>query len=162
MPFDVTTIDLAAEEQRLEERREAAFAEARNDDVGEREREQATARAREAEQDRRAVARLREEYGDDATLEIGGLTMDEKAWVTDRIDDLRAQKTGDNVWGATKHYYAGVGLVTAPFFDGDVESYEARVQAVGEQPAPVIEYVYRQVDSLSTLSGPLGSGSDDA
>lgn len=180
MPRNTTTITLADELDRLDARLDALAAE-----VGELEsdldtviEEMATGDAagygdaveeaiRIQESFLPGVNYLVEEYGDEATVTVGGLTAGDRGRVQDRTAAAKAQRVGwsaggggGSTAGLWSIFYVAAGVVDAPFVDGD-GGFEAHVRAVREQPPQVVDWLENRVDARTGLEYDLGNSFAD-
>lgn len=162
MPYASETVDLAAEQQRLEEAYREAKVRAEELDRDADGYEAAVTEASEARTHYNAIQYLRDEY-DAESVTFGKLTGGEYARVTDRMGDLKSQKVGHGpsggaIQGAAQLYWAGMSLVEAPFIsDGD--GFEERVEAVRDLPAEVTRWLASEASDRSSLDDALGNAS---
>ncbi|MFC5278650.1 hypothetical protein ACFPM1_07765 [Halorubrum rubrum] len=152
MPRDIIELDLDEEADRLAERLDSIAA-AEVD--GEITSEQANQLAGSVEQQMYALEEALEEHGSDATWSIRAFTPGEKAELTGLIS--RAKKQADrahrdvDVEAMLDNYWAGAGLVDAPFLDTD-PSLQERIAAVRDKPNPYLaEFIANRVTEENTL-----------
>lgn len=157
MPHSTEQLDLEAEHDRLVAEYETARddLEADPDDAGARQR------ADRARRHAAAVEWLVDEYGADADLVVGGLTMGEDAQVLDRVEQARATQTHDvELRGIARNWTVAAGVETAPFYDDDAADLSDRIESVADLPRHVGKYLYAQISAAETLEPDLGNGSD--
>jgi len=158
MPYDVSRLDLDAEERRLADRYATATERAADDSLTDAEREQARQVAAETERHAAALEWLLDRYGGDWAVRLGGLTMGEDAKVTDRLEDARAAKvSGDSVTGMARNLTLAAAVPTAPFYDdteidGGADSLDDRLAAVADLPRHVGTYLYDRVAARESLN----------
>lgn len=111
--------------------------------------------ANETEQQLSGVAYLVDEYGEEATVRVQGLTAGGYAKVEDRVSDIRAAADGPgNNPGSSRNVWAATGLVDAPFLDGNApHDYEERLGAVADQPTGVALWLESRVNEESSVEG---------
>mgnify|MGYP000394376318 FL=1 len=155
MPRDIIELDLEAEADRLADRLDS-IAEAEVD--GEITSAQAKQLAGEVEQQMFALEEALDEYGADATWSIRAFTPGEKAELTGLISRAKeqAERAGRDVdvEAMLDNYWAGAGLVEAPFLDADA-SLQDRIAAVRDTPDP---YVAQWIANRVTEENTLGNG----
>jgi len=152
MPRDVIELDLEEEADRIAERLDS-IATAQVD--GEITSEQAAQLAGGPEQRMYAIEKALDEYGADATWSIRAFTPGEKAELTGLIS--RAKEQADqasrdvDVEAMLDNYWAGAGLVDAPFLEDGAE-LQQRIAAVRDKPSPYLaEWIANRVTEENTL-----------
>ncbi|PHQ44662.1 hypothetical protein DJ68_17325 [Halorubrum sp. C3] len=155
MPRDIIELDLEAEADRLADRLDS-IAEAEVD--GEITSAQAKQLAGEVEQQMFALEEALDEYGADASWSIRAFTPGEKAELTGLISRAKeqAERAGRDVdvEAMLDNYWAGAGLVEAPFLDADADLQD-RIAAVRDTPDP---YVAQWIANRVTEENTLGNG----
>ena len=152
MPRDIIELDLEAEADRLgDQLDEIATAEV----DGEITPAQAKQLAGETEQQMFALEEALDEYGADATWSIRAFTPGEKAELTGLISRAKdqAERAGRDVdvEAMLDNYWAGAGLVEAPFLDADADLQD-RIAAVRDTPSPYLaEWIANRVTEENTL-----------
>ena len=155
MPRDIIELDMEAEADRLGDQLDS-IAEAEVD--GEITSKQATQLAGEVEQQMFALEEALDEHGADATWSIRAFTPGEKAELTGLISRAKdqAERAGRDVdvEAMLDNYWAGAGLVEAPFLDADA-GLQDRIAAVRDTPDP---YVAQWIANRVTEENTLGNG----
>lgn len=155
MPRDVIELDLKAEADRLADRLDE-IAEAQVD--GEIDEATARQRAGDVEQQMYAIEEAIEKYGPDSTWSIRAFTSGEKAELTGLIRKAKEQagRAGReaDVEAMLDNYWAGAGLVAAPFLDADT-ALQQRIAAVRDTPNP---YLVQWLSNRVTEENTLGNG----
>jgi hypothetical protein len=158
MPYDAEPIDFDAELRRLGRRYQSAVETAEDDDATEKEREQAREAATRMKRHAGAVEWLRDEFGADCRVVVGGLTMGEDARVTDAVDAAAEAKTHGGVRGLARNYTVAAGVVEAPFYDDETNGLEDRVAAVAELPRHVGKFLHHKIAVAEDIDTELGNG----
>ena len=154
MPRNVIELDLEEEADRIADRLDS-IATAQVD--GEISSEQAAQLAGGLEQRMYAIEDALDEHGADATWSIRAFTPGEKAELTGLIS--RAKEQADQVGrdvdveAMLDNYWAGAGLVDAPFLeDVDAGYLHERVLAVRDKPNPyLVQWLANRVTEENTL-----------
>lgn len=158
MPYNTQPLDLEAEHERLVDAYHEARETATSDDESDARREYAQQSATRAKRYVAAVEWLLDEYGADAEVVVGGLTMGEDAQVTDEVDAAASAKTTpDAVRGIARNYTVAAGVPEAPFYDG-AESLGDRVDAVADLPRHVGKYLHDRIADREAVDPDLGNG----
>jgi len=165
MALNQTTIMLGEELERLREN----HAELEDSDVDDEDTEAAVnALKHHLERKINGVGYLVEEYGEDATVTVGGLDMGDKALVSDKLEGH--QETADAAgFGATGTrgtrdlYEAAAGLVGAPFLPDDINSPDSAaahgdiVAALSNEYPQVTEWLVDRVREQTSLPDAVGN-----
>jgi len=93
------------------------------------------------------------EHGPDATVRLRGLSAGEYGRVEDRLARMRDEASGDRLPGAKRNIFAAGGLVSAPFLTASDSEFDARVEAVTQQPVGVAMWLEGRVNDLTTVEG---------
>jgi hypothetical protein len=187
MPLNTTTITLGEELERLREEYRQLDAAAANDDAdaggadGDAGAENdgtapdgdgvsAALDALRAHQRRKVngVGYLADEYGHDAAVTVGGLTMQDKALVLRELSTVKNEAAAvgmgeiDTV-GLDDLYEAAAGLVDAPFLPDDVDAadpmqFSAVVDELGGEYPQVTRWLVDRVRVATELPDHLGNG----
>jgi len=152
MPRDVIELDLEDEADKLADRLDDLAARQLD---GEVDAGQAQEVAGGVEQQMYALEAAVDEYGADATWSIRSFTPGEKAELTGLIRRAKEQadRAGQNadVEAMLDNYWAGAGLVDAPFLD-EGASLQQRIAAVRDTPSPYLaEFIANRVTEENTL-----------
>lgn len=105
------------------------------------------------------VEYLIDEYGGDATVEVGGLTSGEYARVEDWVAKSREQAGGSDVPGVRRNVFSAAGLQEAPFLDADAleeaetprEELEVKVGIVSNLPLGCAKWLQDRVNEETSL-----------
>jgi len=167
MPLNTTTITLGDELKRLQEAYDAIGDAAEENDAA---AEPAVATAETViERKTNGVGYLVDEYGADATVTIGGLTMGDKALVRDKLDavaDEAAQSgvgTGGGA-GSQEIHEAAAGIIDAPFVPDDIEdptaptAHDELVATLSSEYPQVTRWLVDRVRSQTSLPDQVGNG----
>lgn len=152
MPRDIIELDLEEEADRLADRLDS-IAEAEVD--GEITSAEASQLGGQVEQQMFALEEALDEYGADATWSIRAFTPGEKAELTGLIRRAKEQAEhagrDADIEAMLDNYWAGAGLVEAPFLDAGDEPKE-RIAAVRDTPSPYLaEWIANRVTEENTL-----------
>ncbi|MFC5135497.1 MULTISPECIES: hypothetical protein [Haloferacaceae] len=152
MPRDVIELDLEEEADQLADRLDT-IAERQVD--GEIPSQEAAHLAGDVEQQMWALEEALEEYDADATWSVRAFTPGEKAELTGLIRRAKEQadRTGDDVdvEAMLDNYWAGAGLVDAPFLEGGAGLQE-RIMTVRDEPNPyLVQFIATRVTDENTL-----------
>jgi len=152
MPRDIIELNLDEEADQLADRLDDLAARQVDGDV---DADQAQQVAGGLEQQMYALEAALEEYGADATWSIRAFTPGEKAELTGLIRRAKEQATragqDADVEAMLDNYWAGAGLVDAPFLEDDA-SLQERIAAVRDTPSPYLaEFLSNRVTEENTL-----------
>lgn len=152
MPRDIIELDLEEEADRLADRLDSIAA-AEVD--GEIKPKQARQLAGDVEQRMYAIEEALDEHGADATWSIRAFTPGEKAELTGLITRAKEQAEQVNrdvdVKAMLDNYWAGAGLVEAPFLDPE-SSLQERIATVRDDPNPYfVQFIANRVSEENTL-----------
>lgn len=158
MTLTEKTYTLAAERNRIDgelDRLADALVDAEDDTVSAQHLRQ---RASSLETQLGGLQWLITEYGEDATITVGGLDAGEYAQVQDRAESYRAQQDGDSgVPGARRNVFAAMGVVDAPFLDREAiadadDPLGETLDAVTSLPVGVADWLESRANELTTVS----------
>lgn len=142
-------LDLEAERERLDHRLEKASDEAAKYDRDSPQFDKAVKQGQQLDQQMLGLLHLQDAY-DDPRIVIREVRQQEYADVGDRVSDLSEEMIGrQSVDNASKGYLVAQGLVEAPFISED-DTFEQRVEAVGDQYPQVVKYLAAKINEVST------------
>jgi len=162
-----TTIDLAEEVQRLDQRLDDLADDARGLDEDSDEYQEIREEAARVERHLVGVKDALQPSSDAERERVEEVTVGEVltgdfAEIEDRARDVQRQRVsrGDDssVSGAERVFFVAAGLVDAPFLEDD--SFESRANAVSELRPPFTAWLEDQIDDLSTPDVDVGNFED--
>lgn len=89
----------------------------------------------------REVQALIDEYGPDATVTVRGLTAGEYAKVENRTAEAAERVSGSSAPGSGRLVFAAGGLCDAPFYDGEADDLNAKLECLAGQPIGVRKWL---------------------
>lgn len=151
------TYVLGEERERLDERLDELAAKLVDADEGSTAAQAILDAANTVDTRGEGVAWLIEQHGPDAEVTVAALTAGDYARVQDRLAGMAAQAgQSADLPGSRTNIYAAAGLVDAPFLDGD-EDFDARIEAVADQPVGVAQWLEGRVNHVTTRGSSEGN-----
>ena len=151
MPLDTHTIRLGDARDRLDDRLDELAEQVDDPDAPPRE---------VLEEAQRTESKLLpgvlwgiEQYGEDATIEIGELAHGEMAEVTDRVSGVQGESFGgDGVSGAATTFFVAAGLVDAPFLNERHPDIETAAPTVADDLHPqFVAFLEQEIDDVTSV-----------